>query len=37
VTLQPNSDFSRVIFNWAAEWLGKPAQEKSIWHRFGIK
>ena len=37
VTLQPNSDFSRVIFSWAAEWLGKPAQEKSIWHRFGIK
>ena len=37
INLQPKAEFSRLIGEIAAEWQGKPIQEKSIWHRFGIK
>jgi pilus assembly protein CpaE len=37
IDLRPKAEFSRLIGEVAAEWQGKPIEEKSIWHRFGIK
>jgi len=37
VQTHPKSAFSRLMLKWAREFIGKPAEEKSIWHRFGIK
>lgn len=37
IDLRPKSEFSRLIGEVAAEWQGKPIEEKSIWHRFGIR
>ena len=37
IETHPKSGFSRLILEWAREFLGKPPEEKSIWRRFGIK
>jgi pilus assembly protein CpaE len=37
VQIQPKSEFSRTISDWASDFSGKPREEKSLWRRFGIK
>ena len=37
VETHPKSSFSKAILDWARNFIGKPAEEKSIWRLFGIK
>lgn len=37
VNLYPKSEFSKGILGLAEEWLGEFKEEKSVWHRFGIR
>lgn len=37
ISLDPKSEFSQALFEWADELAGKPAQSKSLWHRLKSK
>ncbi|MGV0959952.1 MAG: AAA family ATPase [Limnohabitans sp.] len=37
VDMQPRSDYARAVSAWAAEWLGQPLKEKSLWQRLKKK
>ncbi|PUE31378.1 AAA family ATPase [Limnohabitans sp. Jir72] len=37
VDMQPRSDYARAVSAWAAEWLGQPLKDKSLWQRLRKK
>jgi pilus assembly protein CpaE len=37
VEMQARSDYARAVSAWAAEWLGQPLKDKSLWQRLRKK
>jgi Flp pilus assembly CpaE family ATPase len=37
VEMQTRSDYARAVLAWAAEWLGQPLKDKSLWQRLRKK